>query len=222
MQEWQGGFATLAADEAYADRPAEREEYKEIPLEPEWPVEHLCEQCGERIYRVEAPDCSGDAKEVYVEIDVDPMDLVPGNRALGETVARRDFTYPDVRVVGGHQLLDPELFMGFEGRDPAWLWFTRKMTLEEAHLANDIPLHPEHFTTCKALTRQAVIGKLMLASSKPRKPKKTIHLQSAPEPEQESPQEPEQARVVEPEESAHQEATDHHRMDSEDDQLALF
>jgi hypothetical protein len=216
-----GILASLVADEAYADGPAEREEHHPIPPKPEWPEEHECSLCGELVYRVEAPDRGGDAADVYVELDIDELAVIPGNQLLGEAVARRDFRHPFVRTIGGHQLLDPELFTGFDDEPPTWKWFTRRLTLEQAHQANDIPLHAEHFTTCAALSAQSVAGKINGAAGRPRR-MRTIRLQSDAEPEQESQPEPALELAAEPEESVLPPAMDRHQTDSEDDQLTLF
>lgn len=216
------GLATLPVDEVFEDYPQPRKHHGPPPPMPGWPEEHECQECGELVYRVEATDCDRVVKDVYIELDIDELVVIPGNQLIGEKVARRDYRHPAVRTLGGHQLLDPELFQGWGDDPPSWKWFTRRLTLEQAHEANDIPIHAEHITTCAAASRRTLSGKYINAEAVGERRSRTIRLRSAPEPAQASQPEPALELADEQGESALPPAKDRHQTDAEVDQLTLF
>lgn len=126
------------------------------PPEPEWPDEHRCEKCGARVYRVTSHD--GDD----VVLDVDELEIVTsGPSELWWRPRRKEFRHAALKRQGGHKLLDPELFWGWEslGEGPEWKWFSMRMGLDEA-VAGNAALHSEHHLTCEAVSVAAVLAKI--------------------------------------------------------------
>lgn len=137
---------------------------RKAPLEPEWPVEHACKECGARVYIVGSQD--GDE----VTIDVDALEIRPPDECSPKPV-RRIARHPSLRHFGGYRLNEPELFTGWRPvgdngtpltgtePEPEWMWFATRMTLADA-IYSDEPLYSEHVHTCRAVPMAALVPKL--------------------------------------------------------------
>jgi hypothetical protein len=192
---------------------------KAAPVEPEWPIEHVCPDCGGRVYRVESQD--GDE----IVVDVDELETTRATGLLLEkSVTRMNFRHPAVRTVGGHRLLDPELFHGWQDEPLKWRWFSQRMGLEEAYAA-EAPIHSEHVFTCAAVSSHALCAKVSnvavigsAAGDQLRKSRR-LNLQAQAEHDREPSPEPEESEDSLP----HPAAMDpNHRDEDHRGQLSLF
>lgn len=145
-RKWWRGRYTKDKDKCPVDR--------STPSEPEWPVEHRCECCGEAVWRVMTSD--GDE----LEIDVAPLDI----RVVGDQCVRENPVCRLVEAEGGYVLHDPQLFRGWQ-RDAsleepaAWQWFISRMSLSRS-VDEKVVLRSAHAASCRAMTPRERAGSL--------------------------------------------------------------
>jgi len=122
------------------------------PNEPDWPVEHVCEDCGKPVWKVE--DETGDE----VKLDVQPMETELATELFD--VVRRvrsvsSYVHPGAFAVSGWRLLDPVPVRG--GEDSGWHWYASRvrLTVEDTQV-----LYSEHVYVCQKVSPKVIEGLL--------------------------------------------------------------
>ena len=126
---------------------------RKVDPETAHPKERVCKHCGTTVYKVTAYD-GGD-----VEIDTSPIATTyERDRNRCRVIVRVHARHPVVKTVGGHHLLKPELFYGWECEGAQWQFFSKRMTLEEA-AASGVEIYSEHIATCAGRSEKALLAK---------------------------------------------------------------